>query len=162
MATERSKEHAFLDRLVGRWDLVADATSSNPERGVWRESVRSLNGLWVVCEGHGEMPGGGTATTMLTLGYDPARKKYVGAWIDTVINHLWIYEGSLDEDLLEKAGQTLTLHTSGPDMTRSGETAKYREFIAFDDDDNRTFASEMMTPEGDWRRIMTAQYRRCR
>ena len=39
------------------------------------------------------MPGGGTATTMLTLGYDPARKKYVGAWIDTVINHLWIYEG---------------------------------------------------------------------
>lgn len=154
---ERPREYAFLDRLVGRWDGVADATGSNPEHAVWRESVRWLSGLWVVCEGHGDMPGGGSAATMMTLGYDQTRKKVVGTWIDSIINHLWVYEGHLDDD-----GATLTLDTAGPDMTRPGETAKYRESISFKDADNRTFASEVLTPEGEWRRLMTAQYRRCR
>ncbi len=45
------------------------------------ESVRSLGGLWTQAEGRGEMPGGGTATMMMTLGYDPQRKRYVGTWI---------------------------------------------------------------------------------
>ncbi len=37
------------------------------------ETVRSLGGLWVVCEGRGAMPGGGTADMMMTLGYAPGR-----------------------------------------------------------------------------------------
>ena len=31
-----------------------------------------------------------------TLGYDPAKKKYVGTFIASVMTHLWIYSGSLD------------------------------------------------------------------
>jgi len=41
------------------------------------ESVRSLGGLWILAEGQGETPGSGSATTILTLGYDPQRKRFV-------------------------------------------------------------------------------------
>ena len=40
------------------------------------ENVRSLGGLWILAEGQGEMPGSGSATTILTLGYDPQRKRF--------------------------------------------------------------------------------------
>jgi hypothetical protein len=43
------------------------------------ESVRPLGGLWILAEGQGEMPGCGAATTVLTLGYDPQKQRYVGA-----------------------------------------------------------------------------------
>ncbi|PZM17197.1 DUF1579 domain-containing protein [Rhizobium tubonense] len=150
-----TKEHAFLQKLVGNWDIVADAMASNPEHATWRETVRSLHGLWVVAEGHGEMPGGGAASTMLTLGYDPDKGRYVGNWIDSVINHMWIYEGRLDE-----SGRTLLLETEGPDVETKGRTARYQECVSFEDDDNRTFTSHILTPDGSWRQLMTMQYRR--
>ena len=155
MKAEPTKEHDFLQALVGSWDAIADATGSNPEHDVWREMVRSLEGLWIVCEGHGRMPGGGSAATLLTLGYDPAIGKYVGTWIDTIINHLWIYQGSLEPD-----GRTLVLETSGPDMTAPGRTAQYRERITLHDADNRSFASSVLTEAGDWQTLMTMRYRR--
>ncbi len=46
-----------------------------PEKAKGTESVRSLGGLWILAEGRGEMPGGGAMTTMMTLGYDPQKKR---------------------------------------------------------------------------------------
>src|SRR5688572_31098773 len=43
--------------------------------------LRSLGGLWTVGEGSGDMPGGGTAKTIMTLGYDPQKKRFVGTFI---------------------------------------------------------------------------------
>jgi hypothetical protein len=154
-AVKPTKEHAFLERLVGNWDIVADAMASNPEHATWRETVRSLNGLWFVAEGHGEMPGGGAASTMLTLGYDPEKGRYVGNWVDSILNYMWIYEGSLDED-----GHTLRLDTEGPDVEHLGRTARYQETMTFEGDNARKFASHILTEDGDWRQIMTMQYRR--
>jgi hypothetical protein len=51
-----------------------------PKKFKGSESVRSLGGLWVQGEGCGEMPGGGMATTLMMLGYDPQKKQYVGTW----------------------------------------------------------------------------------
>jgi hypothetical protein len=150
-----TKEHAFLERLVGNWDVIADAMASNPEHATWRETVRSLNGLWFVAEGHGEMPGGGAASTMLTLGYDPKKQRYVGNWVDSILNHMWVYEGRLDDD-----GHTLRLDTEGPDMEHEGRTARYQETMTFEGDNARRFTSLILTEEGDWRQLMTMQYRR--
>jgi len=49
------------------------------------EVVRSLGGLWIVSEGEGEMPDGGTGKTVMTLGYDPQNNRYVGTFIGSMM-----------------------------------------------------------------------------
>ncbi|WP_210049768.1 DUF1579 domain-containing protein [Neorhizobium petrolearium] len=148
-------EHGFLERMVGIWEV------SSPDMGTdekWVEVVRSLHGIWFVAEGNGNMPqGGGAATTMLTLGYDPAKGKYVGSWIGSMMAYLWVYEGEVSAD-----GTTLSLYTTGPDFAEPGKTGEYREQIIFKDDDHRIFNSSAKQPDGTWKQFMEAQYTRKR
>ncbi|MDO9417226.1 DUF1579 domain-containing protein [Pararhizobium sp.] len=146
------KQHDFLERLVGTWTVSSPGDSSHPE---WTETVRSLHGIWFVAEGEGDMPGGGRAATVLTLGYDPAKGRYVGTWVGTMMTYLWVYEGDTDT-----GGNVLTLETTGPDMQAEGKMAKYRETVTFIDDDNRTFSSSAEQPDGSWKTFMTVNYTR--
>jgi len=41
---------------------------------------------------------------MMTLGYDPQKKRYLGTWIGSMMSHLWVYEVELDA-----SGSVLTL-----------------------------------------------------
>lgn len=79
MTAEAQKEHRWLQRMAGEWTYEGEAVMAPdqpPVRCAGTEIVRSLGGLWVVAEGRGEMPDGGRATTIMTLGYDPHRKAY--------------------------------------------------------------------------------------
>lgn len=79
MKVEPQKEHEWLHKLVGEWTCEAECTmepGKPPEKSSGTESVRALGGLWILAEGQGEMPGGGHATMMLTLGYDPQKNRY--------------------------------------------------------------------------------------
>ena len=118
------------------------------------EVVRSLGGLWIIAEGEGEMPGGGTAKTIMTLGYDPRIGRYVGTFIASMMAHLWVYNGSLDA-----AGKVLTLDAEGPDFTGQ-KMAKYQDCIEFVDDDHRVMTSQVLGDDGKWNQFMTAHYRR--
>jgi hypothetical protein len=150
MAKPRA-EHGFLERMVGSWDVTSDMSAGIP----WVEEVRSLRGIWIVAEGSGEMPGGeGLATTMLTLGFDPAKGKYVGTWFGSMMDFLWVYEGEVEPD-----GKTLSLYTIGPKMSGEG-LADYREQIIFVSDDHRIFNSSAKQPDGSWKQFMEAHYRR--
>lgn len=155
---ELQKEHEWLQILVGEWTMddekAAEAGQQQPAC-TWTETVRSLHGVWILGEGRGEMPGGGAATTMLTLGYDPQKKRFVGTWIGSMMTHLWVYDGWLDE-----AGKILTLESDGPDMTDPGKTAKYRDVIELKSNDHRVLTSQMLGEDGEWRQFMTAHYRR--
>jgi hypothetical protein len=119
------------------------------------ESVRSLAGLWFLAEGQGEMPGGGASTTLMTLGYDPQKKRYVGTFIGSMMTNLWVYDGALDA-----AGRVLTLDTEGPDFTAEGKMTKYKDMIEFKSDDHRVLTSNMLGDDGKWHGVMTAHYRR--
>lgn len=149
MRAEPSKEHEWLKKLAGDWVAIADDMPS------WSESVRSLDGLWFVAEGKGEMPGGGAATTIMTLGYDPNRNRYVGSWVGSMMSHMWVYEGSIDE-----SGNVLTLDTEGPDFWSEGRRAKYQDIITFEGSDQRVLTSRMLNDDGTWKHVMTARYRR--
>ena len=59
------------------------------------------------------MPDGTPATTQITLGYDPAKKRFVGTWLGSMMTHLWIYDGELSAD-----ERTLTLSSEGPQHDR--------------------------------------------
>ncbi|MFN3649789.1 MAG: DUF1579 domain-containing protein [Armatimonadota bacterium] len=158
MQAEPQKEHRWLEALLGDWTMeaVADCGPDQSQtKTEGRESVRSLGGLWVQCEGRGEMPGGGAATMQMTLGYDPQRQKFVGTWIGSMMTHLWVYEGTLDE-----SETVLTLEAEGPDFARPGQMAKYRDVIQLKGPDHRTLTSQLQGEDGDWHAFMWANYYR--
>src|SRR5262249_9652965 len=126
-----------------------------PETFRGTEVVRSLGGLWVLCDGRGEMPGGGTAYTVMTLGYDPARKRYVGTFIGSLMTHPRVEGGQLDA-----GGKVLTLDTEGPDFTTPGKLLRYQDIIEWKSDDHRMLRSQTLGDEGRWQPFMTAHYRR--
>lgn len=157
MDVQPGREHQWLHKLVGEWESEADCHggTGEPQKNKGSETVRSMGGLWVVAEGEGEMPGGGEAKMLMTLGYDPARKRFIGTWAGSMMTHMWIYEGELD------AGETqLTLSTTGPDFDKPGATAAYQDIITFISDDHRTLTSRMQAADGSWNQIMEAHYRR--
>jgi Protein of unknown function (DUF1579) len=158
MKTEPQKEHQWLTKLVGEWTYEIEVMMEQdhpPEKAMGTESVRTLNGLWIVAEGQGNMPECGAATTIMTLGYDPQTKRYVGTWIGSMMTHLWVYDGELDT-----AEKVLTLDSEGPAMSGEGKMAKYRDAIAFKSDDYRVLTSHVLGDDGKWQEFMTAHYRR--
>ena len=158
MKSAPQKEHHWLQKLVGEWTYDAEATmepGKPPERHTGTERVRSLGDLWILAEGQGEMPGGGTATTVMTLGYDPQKKRHVGTFIGSMMTHLWVYDGALDA-----AERVLTLDTEGPNMAADGKMAKYQDVIEIKSHDHRVLTARMLGEDGKWREFMTAHYRR--
>jgi hypothetical protein len=158
MRTEPQQEHEWLQKLVGEWTIEAEASMGpdQPSESVsGTESVRSLGGVWVLAEGQGEMPGGGHATTVMTLGYDPQRQRYVGTWIGSMMSHLWVYDGELDA-----AERVLTLSAEGPSMAGDGKLAQYRDVIEFKSDDYRLLSAYVLRDDGEWHHFMTTHYQR--
>jgi hypothetical protein len=158
MMAKPQKEHRWLDKLVGEWiyETEAQMAPGKPaEKAHGSESVKSIGGLWIVAQGHGEMPGGGAATMIMTLGYNPETGKYVGTWIGSMMTHMWVYDGSLDA-----AEKVLTLNSDGPDFTVKGKMAKYQDIIEIENDDTRVLRSQVLGEDGKWHQFMTARYTR--
>lgn len=154
------KEHQWLQRLVGEWTFDSECSmgpDQPPMKSTGQEVVRSFGGLWTIGEGSGEMPGGGTCQSVMTLGYDPQAKRFVGTFIASVMTHLWTYNGTLDA-----AEKVLTLDTEGPSFAGDGTMAKYQDIIEFVSDDHRTLSSQVLGPDGNWTPFMKAHYRRKR
>lgn len=160
MKTEPQMEHHWLQQLVGGWTYEGEAMAEPgkpPERFKGVETVRSLGGLWILGESHGEMPGGDPATMILTLGFDPAKKRYVGTWVGSMMSHLWVYDGSLDA-----TEKVLTLDSEGPSMAGDGSIQKYQDVYTLESADHRILTSRAPKPDGTWIEFMKAHYRRVR
>jgi hypothetical protein len=155
---EPQGEHHWLQKLVGEWSYEheCDSGPDKPrEKLTGTERVRSLGGLWVLAEGTGQMPGGGAAQTLMTLGYDPEKKRFVGTWVGSMMTYLWVYDGELDA-----AGRILTLNSEGPDWNNPGKTARYQDIIEIMSDDHRILRSQTPTQDGKWQQFLEAHYRR--
>jgi hypothetical protein len=151
------KEHQWLQKLVGEWTYETEAMMGPDQpsiRSTGTETVRSLGELWVLAEGQGEMPGCGLATTLMTLGYDSQKQRYVGTWIGSMMTHLWQYNGELEGETV------LTLNSEGPAMTGEDKMAKYKDVIEFKSNDHRILTSHALGDDGQWHQFMTAHYRR--
>jgi hypothetical protein len=160
MNPQPQKEHQWLSKLVGAWTYETEAMGEPDkpsEKFQGSETVRSLGGLWFLGEGQGQMPGGGSANTLLTLGYDPQRQTFVGTWIGSMMTHLWVYtEGTLDA-----TGHVLTMNAEGPSFSgEAGKTAKYRDVFELKTDDHRVLTAHVQGDNGEWTQLMTTHYRR--
>jgi hypothetical protein len=158
MLPEPQAEHHWLQKLVGEWAYEHEAKMAPdqpPAKFTGTETVRTLGGLWVLCEGRNEMPGA-TATTLMTLGFDPQKKRFVGTFIGSMMTYLWIY----DDGELDSSGKVLTLNAEGPSFAGDGKMVMYKDVIEFKSDDHRTLTSSTPGPDGTWQSFMTAHYRR--
>lgn len=157
MLTQPQREHEWLTRLVGEWRFETESRMGPDTpimKSTGRETVRSLGGHWTLFEGEGDMPGGGIGKTIITLGYDPAKSRYVGTFVGSMMAKLWIYEGTLDA-----AEKVLTLDTEGPNFTQTG-LAKFQDIIEIVDDNHRLLRAQVLTEDGKWMPFMTSHYYR--
>lgn len=155
---EPQKEHEWLHKLVGDWTCEMECSmgpDQPPMKSTGTESVRSLGGLWTIGEGTGDAPDGTPVKSIMTLGYDPQKQKFVGTFVASMMTHLWVYEGTLNE-----TGKVLILDTEGPSFAGDGSMARYQDIIAFVSDDHRTLKSRMPGEDGNWIEFMTAHYQR--
>jgi hypothetical protein len=152
-----TKEHEWLKQLEGEWVTETEALmgpGQPPIKSKGTEAVRSLGGFWTLGEIKSDFMGT-PMTGIMTLGYDPKAKKYVGTWVCSADGHFWKYEGSLDA-----AGKVLTLNTEGPDMSAPGKLAKMKDVIEIKDKNHRTLNSFMQGADGKWTQFMTMNVRR--
>lgn len=151
------EQHKWLQQLVGKWTVESEMSGEGmpPMKCTGTDTVRSLGGRWIIAELNSELPGMGTMNAMLTLGYDAEHGKYQGTWVDSMTDHLWTYEGTLDP-----TGKILTLEAEGPNMMDpAGGTALYRDVIEIKSTDHRTLTS-FARVDGQWVQYASANYRR--
>lgn len=156
---EPQKEHRWLQKLVGDWTFEGEAPPGPdmpPEKFTGTERVRPIGDLWVVAEGKGDAPGAGDVhTSMMTLGYDPKKGRFVGTWLGSIMAYLWVYEGALDP-----AERALSLDCEGESMSGDGKMAKYRDVIEFKSDDHRVLTSHVLREDGQWQQFMAMHFHR--
>jgi hypothetical protein len=134
-------EHEMLKKDVGTWDAAVEMfmePGAPPTVSKGTETVTMLGGFWQLSEFKSEMMGqpfeGRGAT-----GYDPAKKKYVGTWVDTMTPAYYTVEGTYDQ-----ATKALTTTMEGPDP--SGQVTKTKATTEWKDADTRVFT--MYAPDG--------------
>jgi hypothetical protein len=150
------QEHIWLQKLVGSWTYESEALmgpDQPPMKSGGKETFRSLSDLWFIGEAEGAMPDGKAATMIITIGYNPETKRYMGTWIGSMMTTLWVYDGF-------REGNTLNLDAEGPSMAGDGKTAKYRDSMEFVNDDHRILRSQMLPADGVGKVFMTAHYKR--
>ena len=156
MQVEITDQHRWLQQLVGRWEFEMSCVmgpDQEPQKSTGAETLTSLGGAWVIGEG-GSGESDEQWSSRLTLGFDPAQQRFVGTFVASMMTHLWLYNGTLDE-----AGKTLTLDTEGPNMT-DGKTTKYQDLYTVLGPGERTLTSRMLDAQGNWVEFMSATYRR--
>lgn len=152
------KGHDWLQQLVGEWTFEGECVQGADQPPIsfgGTQSVRSLGGLWILAESQGEMPGGGAATTLISLGFDPGRQRYTGTFIGSMSSYLWHYDGELDED-----SRTLPLNAKGPSMNGDGSMANYQDIIEIKSPDLWLLRARVQMPDGSWNEFMETRSRR--
>ncbi len=156
MQTPAQKEHDWLHQMIGTWNMESECKMGEndaPIKTKAREVVKSLGGLWTCAEGEMLDTNEGVQSVM-TLGYDPISKAFVGTFVASCMAYLWVYRGQLDS-----SGATLTLDTEGPSFSGEG-LAKYQDIITIHSKDHRTLESQIQSADGSWTKFMLAHYRR--
>ncbi|HVR72890.1 MAG TPA: DUF1579 domain-containing protein, partial [Planctomycetota bacterium] len=149
------KEHAWLEQLAGEWEFDAECImepGKPPMKSSGTETGRMIGEFWIVSEVKStfmDTP----MTGILTLGFDPEKKKYVGTWVDSMTSHQWKYEGTVDA-----AGKVLKLESEGP--VAPGKLSKFKEVIELKGKDQKVFTSSMLGDDGKWSTFATFHYRR--
>ncbi len=99
-------EHRKLKELEGTWDAIMKFGDTESKGTVVYKM--EVGGLWLTSDFQGDFAGEKFSGKGLDS-YDPAKKKYVSVWVDSMITSPLITEGTYDKD-----GKVLTMTGEGP------------------------------------------------
>lgn len=152
---EPTKEHEWLQRLVGEWTYEGAMKMGEEEhKSSGTETIRPFGKFWTVGDMAGQMPGSDVKTlSTITLGYDADKKKYVGTFVSDMMGFLWIYEGTLN-------GNALTLDCKGPSFKGDGKLADYQDIIEVKGSDEYEMSSQTKGEDGKWTKFMSMTFKR--
>ena len=137
-------EHQIFKEDAGTWDanvesFMAPGAPPMVSKGVETNTL-GCGGLCLVTDFKGEMMPGMAFHGHGTATYDPAKKKYVGSWTDSMSTGLMVTESTYDA-----ASKTMTGWMEGPDMT--GKVTKLKAVVAYKDG-TRVFTMHGPGPDG--------------
>lgn len=136
-------EHAVLKEEAGLWDATVEsfmAPGQPPVLSKGTETGIMVGDFWLVSEFKTDMMGQ-PFTGRGTLGYDPAKKKYVSTWVDSMTPTL-----SLGESTYDAATHTFTGWLDGLDY--AGQPTKIKTVTAFKDPATRVFTMSLPGSDG--------------
>lgn len=147
-------EHQKLNEFVGVWDVTLDmGTEDQPAKSKGTCVRRQpLGGFWLVDKFQAQVMGQ-NFSGLGTTGYDPAKKKYVGTWIDSLAPSVMVTEGSFD-----KTGKILTMSGLAPDAT--GKLVMNRTVTTIKDKNTHVFQMFAPGPDGKELTMLTITYKR--
>ncbi len=143
-------EHEYFKQFEGVWDaIVHEKNGTSKGTMMWKVGLR---GLWLLEhfkseDGGASFEGHGGST------YDPAKKKYVGVWIDSMSTSPMTFEGTYDK---AKKKMTSVSKIDGPD----GKPMKMTMRSQMTDNDNITFTMSAPGPDGKDFEMMKITYKR--
>jgi len=144
-------EREYLFKQVGKWDAEVKITgAAEPMKGTLE--VKKLGNFWITSTlkaDFGQLKYEGRGTK----GYDPHKKKFVGAWADTITDSLATPEGTLDE-----SGKTL--NESWSQTLPDGATAYFKLVTTHDGDDKMKAVYHTGKAADDLKEVMTIEYTR--
>lgn len=147
-------EHELLKMDVGTWDAVVETTPAPgapamTSKGV-EVSTMGCGGLCLITDFKADMmgtpfQGHGVST------WDPAKKKYVGSWTDSMSTGL-----AMGESTYDPAAKKSTGWMEGPDMT--GKVMKSRSVVEYRGQSTRVFTVYSPGPDGKEMEVMKITY----
>ena len=150
-------QHRWLQQMIGDWSVEGRAVPDDPQwRSTGTETVVAFGEAWVVMTGEyrqGDNPE--TGRSRITLGFDPAKDRFVGDFISSHMPSLWPYEGELDPD-----GFTLRLRSRGMRMDGQPGESAYEDVIQIVSPDERTLTGRVQDDDGQLTDFMVTTYRR--
>ena len=151
-------EHQVLKADEGTWDAVIEfvpgpGAPAMTSKGVETDRM-SCGGLCLVTDFKGEMVPGTSFEGHGVSTWDPAKKKYVGSWTDSMSQGLAVSEGAWDP-----ASKQMTGWMEGPDMT--GKVVKMKSVVEYRDNGNtRVMTMNGPGPDGKEVQMMKITYTR--
>ena len=130
-------EHQILSAEAGTWDAVVEMAA--PDGTTMRstgieEDTLACGGRCLVSAFKGEFMPGMTFEGRGVTTWDGAKKKYVGAWTDSMSSGMSVSDGTYDAST-----KTMTSSMEGPDMTgkvvKTNSTVKYTDARSQNHDD---------------------------
>jgi hypothetical protein len=140
-------EHKKLEAMVGVWDAMVHSKEGD-SKGTMTYKM-GLGGLWLFENFEGEFGGMKFQGKGMTT-YDPAKKKYINVWIDSMSTSPMISEGNYDG--------TNRMVMKGEMPMGPGQTVPVTMVSEMKDENNMVFT--MTTPGADGKEMMKITYKR--